>query len=167
MFYLFWYFFSVLFLFACGRSGLLLWGYCSSKTISRATKWTCPPRTKATQAVFNHFTRTGKRLDTFLELQHYQLSLEVFPSLSLEEPRTAAVHGGCGMTYLPYHKLPYSLLIGQIYPHHRTLAEGLQQLVYNIKWNQLSRRRCWCRTCTVVPHVVFCHNVCAGLPCVL
>lgn len=48
-----------------------------------------------------------KTLDLILELQqHY---------LNVEELHKITVHCARGMTYLPYHKLPYSLMIGQIY----------------------------------------------------
>lgn len=32
-----------------------------------------------------------------------------------QELRAAALHWCCGMTYVPYHKLPYSLVTGQVY----------------------------------------------------
>lgn len=75
------------------------------------------------------------------------------------------------MTYLPYHKLPYSLTIGQIDSNHWikfvTLVYKQQQEICSIRIDQPSPQQYWCRNCTVVQCVVFCHNVCAGLPCVL
>lgn len=109
--YLFWYFlcfFSVLF-----ASGLKLFcakGFCSSKTIFWATKWTCLFWRSVTLTVFSSFHSNSEGgLDEIPELtadltwKHFLLSQEL---------HTTAVHCGCGMTYLPYHKLPYSLMIG-------------------------------------------------------
>ena len=110
--YLFWYFlcfFSVLF-----ASGLKLFcakGFCSSKTIFWATKWTCLFWRSVTLTVFSSFHSNGEGgggLDEIRELTA-DFNVEAFSSLSRA---TTAVHCGCGMTYLPYHKLPYSLMIG-------------------------------------------------------
>lgn len=45
------------------------------------------------------------------ELQQHYLTLEAFSSLLRATVHTTAVHFGCGMTYLPYHKLPYSRMM--------------------------------------------------------
>ncbi len=81
------------------------------------------------------------------------------------------------MTYLPYHKLPYYLKIGLIYSlwinlkgrhtdvqtETRDFNKRPEALGYTCpELNSIDPG-----TCTVVQRVVFYHDVCAGLPCVL